>query len=84
MAYGTQEKTGAHDKLELKEMVDRPRFLSLLQSWQEAMNQDADLTVTVKGQTYTIPADAFAKGRYRVEYEIKHGEHEFELTLKWK
>lgn len=70
--------------IEQKEMLDRAQFQALLQQWQQALERNQDFEVTVAGNSYTIPADALEKGRFRVEYEIDEGEYEFELTLKWR
>jgi len=70
--------------IEQKEMLDRGQFQELLRNWQHALEHNQDFEVTVAGSTYTIPADALDKGRFRVEYEIDNGEYEFELTLKWR
>jgi amphi-Trp domain-containing protein len=70
--------------MELKETLDRNRFLEMLQGWTRAIEQNQDFEVRVNGQSHTIPADAIDRGRLRVEYEIDRGEYEFELTLKWR
>lgn len=70
--------------IEQKEMLERGQFQELLRNWQDALERNQDFEVTVAGNTYTIPADALDKGRFRVEYEIDNGEYEFELTLKWR
>lgn len=71
-------------EVEQKEYLDRSRFQELLRNWQFALERNQDFEVSVAGNTYTIPADALDKGRFRVEYEIDEGEYEFELTLKWR
>jgi hypothetical protein len=70
--------------IELKEIYDRNRFLSLLQQWTQAIERQQAFDIQVNGQRFTIPADAVDRGRLRVEYEIDKGEYEFELTLKWR
>jgi hypothetical protein len=70
--------------MELKETLDRNRFLEMLQGWTRAIEQNQDFEVRVNGQSHIIPADAIDRGRLRVEYEIDRGEYEFELTLKWR
>lgn len=70
--------------MELKELVDEQRFLQLLRGWAHAIERHQDFEVQVKGESHRIPADAIARGRLRVEYEIDEGEYEFELTLKWR
>jgi hypothetical protein len=71
-------------EMELKEKLDRKQFTNLLRDWLEAMEGDDDLEVSVNGEVQFIPAEAFSKGWYRVEYEIDKGEYELELTLKWR
>ena len=70
--------------IELKETVERQRFLEILHQWVQAIERKQDFEVRVKGETHRIPADAIERGRLQVEYEIDNGEYEFELTLKWR
>jgi len=70
--------------LELKETIDRSRFVELLRGLQTAIEGSQEFEVVVDGQTYTIPADVAERSRFRVEYEIDKGEYEFELTMKWR
>ncbi|HEY9744646.1 MAG TPA: hypothetical protein V6C99_00345 [Oculatellaceae cyanobacterium] len=70
--------------MELKEACDRRRFLEILQHWVKSIEQNRDFEVRVDGRSCRIPAEALEKGRFRIEYEIDKGEHEFELTLKWQ
>jgi amphi-Trp domain-containing protein len=71
-------------ELEQKEKIDRARFVSLLRDCLAAIEQNQSFNVSVNGDNHVIPSEAFDKGWYRVEYEIDKGEHEFELTLKWR
>lgn len=72
------------DNIELKETYDRNRFLQLLQGWAQAIEQQREFEFIIDGETRVIPANAVDTGKLRVEYEIEKGEHEFELTLKWR
>ena len=70
--------------IEQKEWLDRARFVEVLRGWLEAMDRNQDFNVQVGGNDFVIPANAAEAGRFRLEYEIDEGEHEFELTLKWR
>ena len=70
--------------IEQKEHLDRQRFTTLVQGWANALERGEDYQVTVAGKPYSIPSQALESGRCRVEYEIDNGEHEFQLTLKWR
>lgn len=70
--------------IEQKEWVDRSRFVETLREWIDALERNQDLTILVSGNSYVIPADAANQARFRLEYEIDEGEHEFELTMKWR
>lgn len=70
--------------IEKKELLDRTRFVEMLREWVNALERNEDFNVTVAGNSYVIPANAADIGRCRVEYEIDEGEHEFELTVKWR
>lgn len=74
----------ATQDMEVKEIVDKQRFVGLLRDFLTAAERGQDCHVVVKGEKFYIPGHAFDKGRLEVEYEIDEGEHEFELTLKWR
>lgn len=78
------KETGKEGKIERKEYVDRIAFTEMLRDFLEALENDEDLQVEVKGENYTVPRTAFENGRFRSEYEVKKGEFEYELTLKWR
>ncbi len=70
--------------IEVKETIDRARAVEVLKKWLEAVERKQDVDVRVEGKSFNIPATAFEKGRFRVEYEIEEGEYEFEVSLKWR
>jgi amphi-Trp domain-containing protein len=70
--------------MELKETVDRSRFIDLLRNIQTSLEGGQEFEVMVDNQTYTIPADVADRCKFRVEYEIDKGEYELELTMKWR
>lgn len=70
--------------MELKEKVSQDSFLQVIRQWKEAIENKRDVTITVKDQQCTIPADAISKAKLEVEYEIDAGEYEFQLTMKWR
>jgi amphi-Trp domain-containing protein len=70
-------------KIEQKETLDSTQFVTLMRDWLNAIERGQDFTVPVAGASCVVPASAIESGRFRVEYEIEKGEHEFELTLKW-
>lgn len=71
-------------KYELKEFIGADQFKGLLRDWLNAMENDEDLVVNVKGKDCKIPKEAFESGKFRSEFEIDKGEYEFELQLKWR
>ena len=71
-------------EIEQKEWVDQTRFMEILREWFTAMERKQDFTALIKGESFVVPRDAAKKARFRVEYEIDEGEHEFELTMKWQ
>lgn len=73
-----------NSKYELKEFIGADQFKGLLREWLVAMEEGEDLVVNVKGQECKIPKEAFLTGKFRSEFEIKRGEYEFELQLKWR
>lgn len=70
--------------IELKEHCDRSHFIDLLKRLLQSMEGGREMDVEIKGRSCRIPAEAFEKGNFRVEYEIDKGEYEFELTMKWR
>jgi hypothetical protein len=70
--------------IELKEHVDRKRFLGLLNEFLKASEGNSNFSLEVKGRQCGVPASAFANANFRVEYEIDEGEHELEFTMKWQ
>jgi len=71
-------------EIEQKEWVDQTRFVEILREWVTALERKQDFTTLIKGESFVIPRDAVSKARFRVEYEIDEGDHEFELTMKWQ
>jgi hypothetical protein len=71
-------------EIEQKEWLDRARFTEVLREWLGALDRNEDFSLVVNGQSFDIPAAACEAGKFRLEYEIDEGEHEFELTLKWR
>ena len=78
------KEAGKEGKYERKEYLDRQKFTEMVRNFLTALESDQDLQVEVKGENYKVPRSAFESGRFRSEYEVKKGEYEFELTLKWR
>lgn len=78
------KEIGTEGKYERKEYLDRKAFTEMVRNFLTALERDEDLEVGVKGQNYKVPRSAFQNGKFRSEYEVKKGEYEFELTLKWR
>lgn len=70
--------------IEVKERLGKDVFLRMLHQWAEGLESNQAFDVTVKGQSFTIPADAASKARLEVEYEIDEGEFELQFTMKWR
>lgn len=71
-------------KYEQKQMIESSQVQDVLRKWLSALEQNQDLEVTVNGKNCTIPKEAFQKAKVKLEYEIKNGEYEFELEMKWR
>jgi predicted PolB exonuclease-like 3'-5' exonuclease len=78
------QDVGMEGKLEKKEYLDRETFTEMVRNFLTALENDKDLQVEVKGENYQVPRSAFENGKFRSEYEVKKGEYEYELTLKWR
>jgi amphi-Trp domain-containing protein len=71
------------DKLELKELCTKDRYVRLLRQLADCLEKDQEMTVTILGQENTIPSGVGDQARLEVEYEVKEGLYEFELEMKW-
>lgn len=78
------KEIGKEGKYERKEYLDRIAFTEMVRDFLTALENDEDLQVEVKGENYKVPRSAFENGKFRSEYEVKKGEYEYELTLKWR
>lgn len=76
--------SGSSDKFELKEFAETNQVKAILREWLAALEENRDLEVTIKGQTCRVPKEALLRGKTKAEYEIKKGEYELELELKWR
>ncbi len=77
-------KVGAQEKFELKELIQPDQVKLILREWLAALEEGRDLEVMIKGENCRIPKEALSFGRTKAEYEIKKGEYELELELKWR
>jgi hypothetical protein len=71
-------------KVEHKQTLDSRQFVTVMRDWLNAIERQQDFSLPVAGNPCVVPASAMENGHFRVEYEIDKGEHEFELTLKWR
>lgn len=71
-------------KFELKEYIQGDELKDVLRKWLDALENDQDLVVKVKGQDCTISNEVLQSSKVKLEYEIKNGEYEFELEMKWR
>jgi hypothetical protein len=78
---GAQSKT---EKKKYKERLNPEQLRSMLQQWIDAIDNQQDLEVKIRGQDCVIPQSALASGRIEAEFEFKKGEYEFEIEMKWK
>ena len=72
------------EKFELKEYIQADQVKVILREWLSALEEDRDLQLTIKGESCRIPKEALTMGKTKAEYEIKKGEYELELELKWR
>ena len=80
----TESKTDLPDKWELKEYIGPDQVKVILREWLNALEENRDLTLTIRGQSCHVPKEAFLRGRTKAEFEFKKGEYELELELKWR
>jgi amphi-Trp domain-containing protein len=77
--------TMAHEvkDIEVKEKMSPDQFKQMLRQWVEALDNNQEFTVSLKGHEYTVPGGAINHAKLEVEYEIDKGEYELEFTMKW-
>lgn len=71
-------------KFECKEYIEPRQVQAVLNDWLQALMGNSDLQVSVKGQNFTIPSHVLQNTKVKFEYEIKNGEYELELEMKWR
>jgi hypothetical protein len=79
-----QIKSQRQDNFKFKEDVGPEEVKIILREWLNALEEDRDLQLKIKGESFTVPKLALVRGRTQAEYEFKKGEYELELELKWK
>jgi amphi-Trp domain-containing protein len=71
--------------IEVKEKLTPERFKELVRNCAQALENNQEFDVTVAGQTFHIPSEAWTQAnKLEVEYEIDEGEYELQLTMKWE
>ena len=76
--------TPARDKWELKDNIGPDQVKVILREWLNALEENRDFEVNIKGENCRIPKEALVKGITKAEFEFKRGEYELELELKWR
>ncbi|HXH32735.1 MAG TPA: hypothetical protein VNJ01_18190 [Bacteriovoracaceae bacterium] len=84
LEQSTEKTKMTQEKFELKEYIKPDQVKVILREWLNALEEDRDLEVTIKGENCRIPKEALLVGKTKAEYEIKKGEYELELELKWR
>lgn len=79
-----ENKAGSQEKWEYKEQIQADQVKVILREWLNALEENRDLELMIKGETCRIPKEALVMGRTKAEYEFKKGEYELELELKWR
>jgi hypothetical protein len=79
-----EEQSQTKDKWELKENFNTGQVKTLLREWLNALEENRDLEVEIKGQKCRVPKEALLRGRTEAEFECNQGEYELEIELKWK
>lgn len=79
-----EEQSQNKNKWELKEKCNPDQVKTLLREWLNALEENRDLEVEIKGQKCRVPKEALLRGRTEAEFECKQGEYELEIELKWK
>lgn len=84
--FGTNEEGKEQSKgnFEFKERIEPEQVKAFLREWLNALEENRDLEVTIKGEKCRVPKEALVRGRTEAEYELKKGEYELELELKWR
>lgn len=78
-----EQKAQENGKYELKEYIGKDQVKGVLKQWLIALEQNEDLVIEVKGKQCKIPKEVLGQEKIKLEYEVKNGEYEFELELKW-
>lgn len=79
-----EQSSQRREKWELKENLKPDQIKSLLREWLNALEENRDLEVMIKGENCRVPKEALLQGRTQAEFECKKGEYELELELKWR
>jgi hypothetical protein len=80
----TNDKSISKDKWELKEVIKPDQVKVFLREWLNALEENRDLEVEIKGKKCRVPKEALIRGRTEAEFECKNGEYELEIELKWR
>jgi amphi-Trp domain-containing protein len=67
-----------------KESINPQRLGQLLRLWADAIEANEDLRFSIKNEEVVIPKETFNLAKIVAEYELKDGEYEFEIEMKWK
>lgn len=78
------DKAKPQGKWEVKDYIGADQLKIILREWLNALDNNRDLEVFIKGENCRVPKDAFLYGKTKAEFEFKKGEYEFEIELKWK
>lgn len=71
-------------KWKVKEPISTLELKSILMGWLAAIDEERDFEFQIKGQRCRVPSKALLSNKTLCEFEMKDGEFEFELELKWK
>ncbi len=72
------------DKMKFKEKLSFEQFKSTVCEWARALEENRDFEFQIRGRSCRVTIDEMRKSTPVFEYELKNGEYELEMEVKWK
>lgn len=67
------------EEVEVKTTMGAREFAELLHRCADALDAGKQMDLVINGRTLTLRPE----GKYKVKYELEHGEHELEFEMTW-
>lgn len=71
------------ERFKYKETINPQKLAEILRQWADALETNEDLHLSISNQEVNISKDTFQLARIEAEYELKNGEYELEIEMKW-